>query len=387
MLRKIMVLSASAGAGHTMAALALTNSLKEMGAAAEIKNIDVLDYVSPFMRSMYSRQYINLVNRAPHLLGAIYDATDRTGKFDRRRITFDVANALPFLRMIAIEKPDAIISTHFLATELAAFAMRRQRFDAYLGTVVTDFDAHAFWLCKSANQYFTALDETSSQLQQMGVSESKISVTGIPISSNFASLPRKEEAKKTLNLNAELPVVLISAGGFGVGPVEETLESALDCESEFQIVVLCGKNQKLKTKLGNLGDRCAKLVHAVGYTTNMQTYLAAADIMIGKSGGLTSSECMAAALPMLIVNPIPGQEEGNAKQLLEHGAAISCTTRSITYKLDKVINSEFALKQMSSAAKSLGRPNSSNQIAQEFTANAEAYKTTAKSYLERILTR
>ncbi|MBC7998576.1 MAG: hypothetical protein IAF58_11565 [Leptolyngbya sp.] len=105
MLRKIMVLSASAGAGHTMAALALTNSLQSMGAAAEIKNIDVLDYVSPFMRSMYSRQYINLVNRAPHLLGAIYDATDHTGRFDRRRITFDVANALPFLPLTTSEPP------------------------------------------------------------------------------------------------------------------------------------------------------------------------------------------------------------------------------------------------------------------------------------------
>lgn len=387
MLRKIMVLSASAGAGHTMAALALTNSLNSMGAAAEIKNIDVLDYVSPFMRSMYSRQYINLVNRAPHLLGAIYDATDHTGRFDRRRITFDVANALPFLRMLAIEKPDAIISTHFLATELAAFAMKRQRFDAYLSTVVTDFDAHAFWLCKSANHYFAALDETSSQLQQMGVAASKISVTGIPISSSFANLPSKEAAREALNLNSQLPVVLISAGGFGVGPVEKTVESALNCQSKFQIVVLCGKNKKLKAKLECFENFSDKPLHVVGYTNNMQTYLAAADIMIGKSGGLTSSECLASKLPMLIVNPIPGQEEGNAKQLLEHGAALSCSTRAITYKLDKVMTTENGLQNMQIAAAKLGRPNSSNEIAKKFVEQAHSYQTTSRSYLERMLTR
>ncbi|MBC7997957.1 MAG: glycosyltransferase, partial [Leptolyngbya sp.] len=160
-----------------------------------------------------------------------------------------------------------------------------------------------------------------------------------------------------------------------------------DCDSDFQIVVLCGKNQKLKARLEKLKAGSKKALHAIGYTTSMQTYLAAADIMIGKSGGLTSSECLAAGLPMLIVNPIPGQEEGNANQLLEHGAALSCTTRAITYKLDKILTSEDNLEKMRKAAQSLGRPNSANVISKEFVTGAKEYQTTAKSYLERVLTR
>lgn len=370
-----MVLSASAGAGHVTAANALEGALRESGIAQEVTNLDVLKKVSPFMRSMYSKQYITLVNRAPHLLGALYDATDHAKKFDRRRMTFDVANALPMLRYLTNERPDVVVSTHFLASELAAFATRRRRLDAYLATVITDFDAHAFWLSDPVNHYFTAFEETSRQLQHLGVDRDDISVTGIPISVKFAGAPSKSEARKQLGLREDLPVVLISAGGFGVGPVIETVESAMLCRTRFQTVVLCGKNEKLRTQLlrmQSISPSYFREFHAIGHTDSMQVYMAAADLMIGKSGGLTSSECLASALPMLIVNPIPGQEERNANHLLEHGAAASGNIRTLTYKLDKVISSPPLLKEMSEAAAAMGHANSARAIVrrlQELAAN------------------
>lgn len=370
-----MVLSASAGAGHVTAANALEGALRESGIAQEVTNLDVLKKVSPFMRSMYSKQYITLVNRAPHLLGALYDATDHAKKFDGRRMTFDVANALPMLRYLTNERPDVVVSTHFLASELAAFATRRRRLDAYLATVITDFDAHAFWLSDPVNHYFTAFEETSRQLQHLGVDRDDISVTGIPISVKFAGAPSKSEARKQLGLREDLPVVLISAGGFGVGPVIETVESAMLCRTRFQTVVLCGKNEKLRTQLlrmQSISPSYFREFHAIGHTDSMQVYMAAADLMIGKSGGLTSSECLASALPMLIVNPIPGQEERNANHLLEHGAAASGNIRTLTYKLDKVISSPALLKEMSEAAAAMGHANSARAIVrrlQELAAN------------------
>jgi processive 1,2-diacylglycerol beta-glucosyltransferase len=365
MFRKVMVLSASAGAGHVTAANALEGALRESGIAQEVINLDVLKKVSPFMRSMYSKQYITLVNRAPHLLGALYDATDHAKKFDARRMTFDVANALPMLRYLTNERPDVVVSTHFLASELAAFATRRRRLDAYLATVITDFDAHAFWLSDPVNHYFTAFEETSRQLQRLGVDRDDISVTGIPISVKFAGAPSKSEARKQLGLREDLPLVLISAGGFGVGPVIETVESAMLCRTRFQTVVLCGKNEKLRTQLlrmQSISPSYFQDCHALGHTDSMQVYMAAADLMIGKSGGLTSSECLASSLPMLIVNPIPGQEERNANHLLEHGAAASGNIRTLTYKLDKVISSPPLLKEMSEAAAAMGHANSARAI-------------------------
>lgn len=365
MFRKVMVLSASAGAGHVTAANALEGALRESGIAQEVINLDVLKKVSPFMRSMYSKQYITLVNRAPHLLGALYDATDHAKKFDARRMTFDVANALPMLRYLTNERPDVVVSTHFLASELAAFATRRRRLDAYLATVITDFDAHAFWLSDPVNHYFTAFEETSRQLQHLGVDRDDISVTGIPISVKFAGAPSKSEARKQLGLREDLPLVLISVGGFGVGPVIETVESAMLGRTRFQTVVLCGKNEKLRTQLlrmQSISPSYFREFHAVGHTDSMQVYMAAADLMIGKSGGLTSSECLASSLPMLIVNPIPGQEERNANHLLEHGAAASGNIRTLTYKLDKVISSPSLLKEMSEAAAAMGHANSAHAI-------------------------
>lgn len=375
MFRKVMVLSASAGAGHVTAANALEGALRESGIAQEVINLDVLQKVSPFMRSMYSKQYINLVNRAPHLLGAIYDATDHANKFDRRRMTFDVANALPMLRYLTNEKPDVIVSTHFLASELAAFASRRRRLDAYLATVITDFDAHAFWLSNPVDHYFTAMEDTARQLQHLGVNRDKISITGIPISVKFAGAPCKSQAREQLGLRDDLPVVLISAGGFGVGPVVETVESAMLCRSRFQTVVLCGKNEKLRAQLmrmQSISPSYFRDFHAVGHTDSMQIYMSAADLMIGKSGGLTSSECLASGLPMLIVNPIPGQEERNANHLLEHGAALSGNIRTLTYKLDKILSCPHQLEEMSAAAANMGHANSARQIVsrlQELAAN------------------
>lgn len=360
MFRKIMVLSASAGAGHVTAANALETALRESGIAREVVNIDVLTKVSPLMRNMYSKQYIRLVNRAPHLLGAIYDVTDQPKKFDGRRMTFDVANALPMLRLLANEKPDIVVSTHFLASELAAFATRRKRLNAYLATVITDFDAHAFWLSNPVDHYFTAMEETSRQLEHLGVKADNISITGIPISVKFADAPSPVEARRQLQLDETLPVVLVSAGGFGVGPVVETVEAVKRCNSRFQTIVLCGKNEKLRAQLNF--KYCSDTFHAVGHTDSMQTYMAAANLMIGKSGGLTSSECLASRLPMLIVSPIPGQEERNANHLLEHGAAVSGSIRTLTYKLDKVLSTPGQLKEMSEAAAALGQPNSARNV-------------------------
>lgn len=375
MFRKVMVLSASAGAGHVTAANALEGALRESGIAHEVVNIDVLTKVSPFMRNMYSKQYIRLVNRAPHLLGAIYDVTDQPKKFDGRRMTFDVANALPMLRLLANEKPDVVVSTHFLASELAAFATRRKQLDAYLATVITDFDAHAFWLSNPVDHYFTAMEETSRQLEHLGVKPEKISVTGIPISVRFADAPTKADARKQLDLNEKLPVVLVSAGGFGVGPVVETVEAIKRCNSRFQTIVMCGKNEKLRAQLNF--KYCSDTFHAVGHTDSMQTYMAAADLMIGKSGGLTSSECLASRLPMLIVSPIPGQEERNANHLLEHGAAVSGSIRTLTYKLDKVLSTPGQLKELSEAAAALGQPNSARNVVdrlQQLAATSQAKK-------------
>ena len=360
-----MVLSASAGAGHVTAANALEGALRESGIAREVINIDVLTKVSPFMRSVYSKQYIRLVNRAPHLLGAIYDATDHAGRFDGRRMTFDVANALPMLRLLTNEKPDLVVSTHFLASELAAFATRRKRLDAYLATVITDFDAHAFWLSDPVDHYFTAMEDTARQLEHLGVSSQNISITGIPISVKFADAPTKAQARKQLGLRDDMPVILISTGGFGVGPVVETVESVMLCQSQFQTVVMCGKNEKLKTQLMLMKSNDPSYFrhfHPAGHTDSMQVYMAAADLMIGKSGGLTSSESLASKLPMLIVSPIPGQEERNANHLLEHGAAVSGSIRTLTYKLDKVLSTPNQLKEMSEAAASMGQPNSARKI-------------------------
>ena len=177
-----------------------------------------------------------------------------------------------------------------------------------------------------------ALDETRVHLEKLGIPPEKVSVTGIPIDPVFAEAKDKHEMRTKLGLDEERTTILISAGGFGVGPIEHLVQSLLELRHSAQVVAICGRSKELKTRLDHLAAKVPQrhhvTLHAVGYTTEMDEYMSAADVLVGKPGGLTTSEALATGLVPVIVNPIPGQEERNANHLLEEGAATSGRQRT-----------------------------------------------------------
>ncbi len=163
--------------------------------------------------------------------------------------------------------------------------------------------------------------------------------------------------------------MLVSAGGFGVGPVERLAQSLLELRHSAQAVVVCGRSAALKAKLDELAaglpaDPRVRL-HVVGYTTEMDEYMAAADLLVGKPGGLTTSEALARGLVMVIVNPIPGQEERNADHLLEEGTAIRCNNLPVlAYKIDRLLDDPERLAAMHADVRRLARPNAARNVVQ-----------------------
>ncbi len=208
------------------------------------------------------------------------------------------------------------------------------------------------WLTRSYSRYFVALEETRIYLERMGIEREKVSVTGIPVDPVFRTVKEKGATRKALGLDPEKFTVLISAGGFGVGPVEILIAEVLAMKYPAQIVAIAGKSEELKAKL----DKVAKKVPAdalvrlfpIGYTKQMDEYMAAADILLSKPGGLTTSEAMARGLPMCVVNPIPGQEERNSDHLLEAGVAtIKCNNPpTLGWKLGQFIEQPEKLAGM-----------------------------------------
>ncbi|MCI0390386.1 MAG: glycosyltransferase [Acidobacteria bacterium] len=367
MFKKVLVLSASAGAGHVRAAQALERAFTELGAAEEVRHVDALEYTNKLFRNLYSKAYLDLVNTTPELLGWLYDRLDKPWKSDRLLLAFDKLNTRPLVRLIREYGPEIVVCTHFLPSEIISWLKAKERLACRQAIVVTDFDAHAMWLCRHYEHYFVALDETRVYLTALGIAAERITVSGIPIDPVFAQPKEKRAMRDKHGLVPDRTTILVSAGGFGVGPIDSMIKSLLQVRNRAQVVAICGRNQELKGQLDRVAASLAPgnpvAMKVVGYTTEMDEYMAASDIVLGKPGGLTTSEALSKGLVFVVVNPIPGQEERNADHLLEGGAAIRCNNLPVlAYKIDRLLDDQARFAAMQANARRLARPRAAHEI-------------------------
>jgi processive 1,2-diacylglycerol beta-glucosyltransferase len=368
---RVLLLSASSGAGHVRAAQALEKAFLATG-ECQVEHIDVIQYVSRLFQRIYDKAYISMVRRAPELMGVLYDRTDQPWQHLRRRVAMDRLNTQPMIRMLKRVQPDLCVATHFLPAQIIAWLIAKRKLKARHAIVVTDYDVHAMWLCRAVDRYYVAIEEAAEYLARLGVPREIVRVTGIPIDPLFAVKPEKTTARNRLNLDPGAPTILISAGGYGIGPVEQLVRDLLELQEPWQIVAIAGKAEKVHKRLaeiargaGTLPSGAAKLC-PVGFTTEMDQYMAAADLLIGKAGGLTTSEALARGLPMALIEPIPGQEERNADHLLEAGAAIRCNNLpAAAWKIAGLLNNPPQLERMRQAASQMGRPGAAAAIAKD----------------------
>jgi len=370
MFNRVLILSASAGAGHVRAAEALRSAFLKLNAAREIRHVDTLDYTNKVFRHLYSQTYLEMVNRSPEMLGWLYDYLDQPWKKERRRLALDRLNTRPFVKLLKEYKPDLTVCTHFLPAEIISWLKAKERIDKAPAIVVTDLDIHAMWLCHNYTRYFVPIDETRVHLERLGIPRAKIFVSGIPIDPVFAERKDKSEMRRKHGLKADRTTILVSAGGFGADSIEHVLMSLMELQHEAQVVAIAGRNEELRARLDSLvtsnRSRSKVLVKIVGYTTEMDEFMSGADLILGKPGGLTTSEALAKGLVMVIVNPIPGQEERNSDHLLEEGVAIRCNNLpALAFKIDALLDDQKRLDQMRRNVKRLARPDSASNIVRE----------------------
>src|SRR6476659_4089977 len=242
MLKRVLLLSASAGAGHIRAAQAIEKAFAEIGEARgeqrEVQHLDVLNYTNKVFRNLYSKAYIDLVNKMPEVPGWFYDKLDTPWKNERRRLALDKLNTRPFVKMLREYQPDMIVCTHFLPAEIVSWLKAKERLASRQAIVVTDFDVHAMWLCHHYEQYFVAIAEARAYLEVLGIPADKITVSGIPIDPVFAEKKSKVEMRKKHGLALDRTTILLSAGGFGVGSMESLIAALLQLKTRSQIVAV-----------------------------------------------------------------------------------------------------------------------------------------------------
>jgi len=398
-MKKILLLSVSAGAGHVRAA----EALRAWGAEAfpgrvETRHIDVMDFVPASFRKIYADGYIKVVQHLPKMWGMLYDASSKTppDAFSQKlRRGVERLSTRALMREIAAFAPDAVICTHFLPAELLARKTHRGHFSTPVWVQVTDFDLHGMWVQPEVAGYFAANAEVKFRLQARGIAPERVHVTGIPIMPQFSRKPDRAACAKELGASPSKCTVLLMGGGAGVGGLDEVAERLLaneiakdssggttsvssetmsaiegfsgrhggrpsrnaDAIPDFQLIVLAGKNQKALAALAKLSAKHPARLFPQGFTDKVERVMSCADVMITKPGGLTTSEALALGLPMIVHSPIPGQEEHNADYLLEEGAALKAIDENgLEFRLKTLLANPARLAAMRARAVALGRP-------------------------------
>jgi processive 1,2-diacylglycerol beta-glucosyltransferase len=365
-IRKILLLSVSAGAGHVRAAEALYCCAQVQFPDIETLHIDAMQHATPAFRKIYTNWYVKLVNTSPTAWRVLYERTDKADpgavvqKLRRLVERFQSTALLGAVRNFA---PDAVICTHFLPAELLMHEIRRDRFDAPVWVQVTDFDLHRMWVMPHMRGYFAANVEIAERMRQAIAPPTQVHVTGIPIMPGFAAKVDKAEAALPFGLDPQRRIVVLMGGGAGMGGLDEVTGALLAIDADFQLVVLAGKNEAMLAALQTLAQQHSGRLFPLGFTNQVDRLMACASFVITKPGGLTTSECLAMGQPMILNSPIPGQEERNADYLLEEGAALKAIdTPALIWRVRQLLDDGQRLAAMRRNAAALGRPQAARTV-------------------------
>lgn len=369
---RTLILYASVGGGHRSAALALAEAFPDVDPRGPIEVRDILAFTPAAFRRIYRESYAWLVNHTPEVWGYLYEHVG-TRIADRRKArivrAFDRLNYRRFLAFLDRFRPDAVIGTHFLASEILLPLAGEGRFRFSYWLVLTDHDAHALWIRRGPRAFFVGSEGVRVALEAAGIDPARVRVTGIPVSRRFRRLPDRGEARAALGFTPDEPVALLMSGGFGFGEVLP-FARALASIDGARILAVAGRNERLERELAALAGEAPSL-RPFGFVDAIERLMAAADLVVTKSGGLTTSECLAAGKPMVIIRPTPGQEERNADYLLESGAAWMARTPPILrWKVGRLFGEPDRLRALSEAARALGRPDAAETIAREVAGDA-----------------
>jgi processive 1,2-diacylglycerol beta-glucosyltransferase len=361
--KRVLILSASVGSGHVKAADALARAMRARSDVDEVLSDDSLDHTNVLHKQFYSTLYKKLSAMLPEFLGWWYETSDDPWVADKGRLLIDLPQALPLINLVREFKPDVILCTHFMPAGVISWLIANGKLEARLGVVITDFHFHAFWITRAFNWYFVAQEDDKIHMEALGLPADRIEVTGIPVEPEFGAPVDANAVLERHGLQPGRPTLLVAGGALGMSPATAVVRQLLQLDRDFQAIIVCGKNEEMLNEIVDLlKDRPADF-RVFGYTKEMSDFMSVASILLSKPGGMTTAEAVACGLPMMILDPIGGQEERNADVLLEAGAAVKCTEVTlVAHKLRRLLDDPERLRQMSRNARSLGHPNAAAEI-------------------------
>ncbi len=364
----VLIVSASTGAGHVRAGEALRRAFVAQDSGTRVEHVDILDLAPSWVRSAYGGGFEWMAQRAPWLWRELYERTD--GPADDRARWGPVAERLlfrSFRRLLMSGDWRVCLCTHFLPCQLVAGRAGLPPF----ALAVTDWTVHRYWVQAGVSDYFVATEAMAADMRAR-VPHARVECTGIPIATNASSSFGSEQARAELGLDPARPMVLVMGGSFGLG-VEEAATAAITANVPgIQVVAVCGRNEGACERLEPLA-RMHGSMRVVGFVNNIERLMQAADVVITKPGGLSTSEAIALGKPLLLTRGIPGHEDANALELVRLGAAlIALGPKTIQVALESAFDAGTTLENLRVGAARAGRRDAAGVIASRFRAPANA---------------
>ena len=366
---KILIFYASYGGGHLNAAKSIKGCIDNNYKNCETELIDCMKYVNKPIEAITTAAYREMAKKMPWAWGKIYDDS-QSGPLAHISSRSNQIFAIKLLKLLREKKPDLIISTHPFGSQMCGYLKRKGKISAKIATIMTDFAPHDQWLVENenTNYFFVAHDKMKDYLVSKGIPENKVFATGIPISSRFLKKYDRSSILKSLNFKEKKKNILFFGGGeYGLGR-EKTLEILNNLVKNFddiQVIAIAGKNEKMKEEFEQIvqENNKEKNVKVLAFTDKVPELMSISDLVISKPGGLTTSESLASNLPMIIINPIPGQEEENAEFLENRGVGIWIRKDNSSLDvLKSVINNPTKLAEMKKNTELLAKKHSTEDI-------------------------
>lgn len=368
-MQKVLIFYASYGGGHFSAAKSIKKYIDENYEDVKTEMVDCMKYINKPLEKVTTGAYREMAKKAPKLWGKVYSKSEK-GILSEVSKDSNKLMARKLNKLIQDINPDLIISTHPFSSQMASYLKRKEKINCEIATILTDFAIHKQWLIGNeyTNNFFVSNENMKQDMIELGIGENKVHVTGIPMSDRFFENFDKEKIYKMFNLSMDKKVILFFGGGeFGLGKdrTVQILKAFIKKVSNYQIVAVAGKNEKMKEAFEELvkDNKAEDRVRVLGFTDKVPELMNISSLVVTKPGGLTTTESLASELPMIIINPIPGQEEENAEFLESKGVGVWIRSKD---KPEEVINSIFSdeakLEEMRKNARLLSKKNSTKEI-------------------------
>lgn len=368
-MNKILIFYGSYGGGHLSAARSIRDYIATNYSDCKIELVDCVEYVNKILNKVTTKAYVDFSKNARWLWKKIYYGSENGG-LSKISNSLNRIMAIKLNKLIQEFNPNIIISTHPFSSQMCAVLKKKNKINCKLATVMTDYAPHNQWIVahEFVDFYFVAHDGMKNELIKRGVDSEKIFATGIPLSNRFLLNYDKAKILKDYGLSLDKKTILFFAGGeygFGKDKTFAMLKSIISNFPYLQIIAIAGKNVKMKERFEELVSetKSSNCVKILSYTNQVPELMSVADLVITKPGGLTTTESLASGLPLIVIDPLPGQEEENATFLENNGAGIWIKENNdIKDILNNILSDSCKLQDMKIKARLIAKKNSTKDI-------------------------